>query len=229
MIVQKNTSNPLHLIIEEIKSLTECHRGQVSEIIKNSGIEAKDLLPHAYFDHSPEISYGRKIIFKNHQIIVLAVSWAPGDFSAIHSHGDTEWGVLYFFGDCEHRLYEEKGNSLRLVKKSIIPEGSIIAIEGEYIHAMGNLSDKPFQSLHVYFTGIEGKTPGNGARIFLLERKKVYTTTGAAYLDMDFNENSENAVEIDFDPDTLRDYASFIRPFFQRNNKTQLPDSIDFD
>jgi cysteine dioxygenase len=114
----------LSSIVSQLEKLNSPDAEQLKSIVSKANVSAEDLHPFRFFDHPSEQSYGRTLIYTSKNFMILSISWAPGDFSAIHSHGDTEWGVLCFFGDCEHRLYEEKGNTLRLVKKSIIPEGS---------------------------------------------------------------------------------------------------------
>lgn len=227
MSMHKKLIRSLHFIINEVKNLDECQTGQVSEIIKSSGIKAKDLLPYANFDHSPEISYGRNIIFENPQMIILTVSWAPGDFTAIHSHGKTEWGAVCFMGNTEHRLYKAESESIHLTRKEIIPAGSIVDISGDYTHAMGNLTNKAFQTLHIYGTNSSNNIPGDGAMVYLPEKNLICRTGGSAFLNINEEHCQSRTYGISTNYETILDYFNSIRPYYKRIKHRKIIKLID--
>ena len=67
---------------------------EVCQLIKESDISYEDLLPWADFDHPVKDSYGRKMVFEGPNFEVMVMSWVPGDYSAIHDHGYTQWGAV---------------------------------------------------------------------------------------------------------------------------------------
>jgi hypothetical protein len=45
------------------------------------------------------------------------MSWRANDFTAIHNHGATEWGCVFFMGSATHRIYEMENDKLSLNAK----------------------------------------------------------------------------------------------------------------
>ena len=147
------------------------------------------------------------------------MSWAKGDFTAIHNHGHSEWGAVYFLGDAEHRTYFSKKNELKLMSSEIIKKGSIAAVCGDLVHAMGNFSDKPFVTLHIYGSNSYKGTITEDSRVFELNTNRILTTLGPAFLNINDNLCKKQEVGIETDEKTLRDFENITKLFNERTKK----------
>ena len=145
-------------------------------------IQAEDLQPWADFDHPATDSYGRHLVYDGGDFEVMVMSWAPGDYSAIHDHGAAQWGAVQSFGAAEHSVFHLNQMQLSTVSIYPFPAGSVNAVDPDLIHQMGNPSPQPFLSLHVYGSLAHRGLVTGGAHIFdLLEGCIQYTDGGVFF------------------------------------------------
>ncbi len=100
----------------------------VTEIVSSAKLSEKELSQYISFNHPNDESYGRKLILDSGKFKILLMSWRAGDFTAIHNHGYSEWGCVYFFGEAKHRLYEIEEDELRLVQKDNFQRDQIASV-----------------------------------------------------------------------------------------------------
>jgi hypothetical protein len=195
---------------------------ELINIIKNIDFKPIDFKEFQYFEHSKDKSYGRKIVYQGENFSIYLMSWYPGDFTAIHSHGLTDWGCVFFFSDTNHRLYKTEGNKIELIAKGIIPKGTIAPVTGELIHAMGNLSLSPILTLHIYGSNKDISNANDESKVYELEKNRIRTTGGAAYLNIpeELCKKTENSIVTN--EETITDYFEIIKHFYSRfgNNET---------
>ena len=225
--MEKNLSTSLRYIIQELEKTVHPNEIDVRKLLIESELSSSDIKKYARFYHAPEFSYDRQVIYEGKHFIILSVSWAAGDFTAIHNHGETQWGAIFFTGNTEHRSYETNFHSIRLQKSEIIPQGTIVNITGDYTHAMGNLSDTPFQTLHIYGTGLADRKPGKGSIVYMPEYNLFCRSQGAAYLNINGDLCSDRNYGIHTDHNTIIDYFTNIRPYYRRIKSHELVKLID--
>lgn len=153
-----------------------------AELLHSARVTQEDLMPWADFEHPVTDSYGRKAVALGANYELMIMSWSPGDFSAIHDHGSTEWGAVMYFGDAEHATYELINQRLVTTDRRMMSAGQLNEVDHHLIHQMGNPTSRPFLSLHLY--GCHKPTDGvtNGAKIFdLLEDETQFTDGGVFY------------------------------------------------
>ena len=178
-------SNELPLSIKRLINSLQRQKVLDPNIARQLVIDAKitqeDLLPWADFSHSVADSYGRKLVYDGGNFEIMVMSWMPGDFSAIHDHGSTQWGAVQCFGNGEHWVYKLYNQELSIHSQTAFPPGTAVAVNHDLIHQMGNPSELPFLSLHVY--GCEnphGSITGD-ARIFELWEGCIQYTDGGVF------------------------------------------------
>jgi len=190
----------------------------LKSLVEAQNIEEGDLLPFACFDHDQALSYGRRTLFANQRFGVHVMSWIPGDFTALHGHGHAHWALLMFFGPCTHRVYEVEGENITLKGKQTIPSGTALTPPiAEFYHAMGNLSPRPFQTLHIYGCDTYSGPTTEDSLIYQLEKNQVLISKGPAFLDMP-PEAVKGVLDhgIKCDSQTRADYYHCVEPFFKR-------------
>jgi hypothetical protein len=178
-------------------------------------IRVEDIESYSFFNHPLYESYGRREVFRSERLKIFVMSWNPGDFTAIHDHEPDEWGAVLFFGNMAHRLYALENGHLVLKQAATIPPGIKVGVTGSLIHAMGNQSDKPALTLHIY--GSNSKL-GNDLKtlVYELERNRIILTDGSAFLNRQDNEYTVVSEVLLTNEATLLDHAAYIQPFFAR-------------
>jgi cysteine dioxygenase len=216
------TSASLLRLIKAIESEENIDNRLLKEIIQQSGLDEADFHQFTRFNHDIAESYGRNKIYEGVRFSVFLMSWAPEDFTAIHSHGYCEWGAVVFFGDMNHRLYKTAENKVELVEKSIVPKGTIAPVTGRLVHAMGNLSDSPVMSLHMYGSNNLLINSNDDSIVYELEKKLVRTTNGSAYINMpdEFYKKTESGIETNVE--TISDYFKILLPFYRKNKMVSM-------
>lgn len=178
----KEYSIKLQRLIETLQHSSYFTPVQIKEILLEINILPEELMPWADFEHSVADSYGRKLVYDGGHFEIMVMSWMPGDFSAIHDHGATQWGAVQCFGAAEHYIYRFTKGILRTLDTAHYRPGMVRAVDHSLIHQMGNSGTEPFLSLHVYGCAQpKGAITGN-ARIFdLLEETIQYTDGGVFF------------------------------------------------
>lgn len=152
------------------------------EMLGASEIGIEDVMPWADFEHSPLDSYGRKMVHQGENYELMVMSWVPGDFSAIHDHGATQWGAVLFLGEAEHASFTHEGKLLTTNEREAVFKGDINEVDHSLIHQMGNRNSEPFLSVHLYGCHSNRQDITADARVFnLLERTIQFTDGGVFY------------------------------------------------
>jgi len=207
----------LKKIILEIKKHKTLDSNILIDIIKQANVTTEDLNQLNSYNHITTESYGRNKIFETTNFAIFVMSWSPSDFTAIHSHGHSEWGAVLFPYETNHRLYDVKDNFVKLVQSAIIPKGTIVPVNGKLVHAMGNLTDKGIQTLHIYGTNNENGLTVEDSVVYEIEKQQRSTTYGSAFININeiYCKNVEKGLQTDVE--TLKDYLSIVLPFYQKN------------
>ncbi|MCW5519851.1 cysteine dioxygenase family protein [Aureitalea sp. L0-47] len=182
---KEKMNSSLKNLIQQIQSHLNEHNSltpkRAAELVAEANVTEEDLMPFADFNHPVEDCYGRRLVHETDQFEVMVMSWNPGDYSSIHNHGYTEWGVVQVFGNTHHFIFHVKDNTLCFSKKEIIPSGSVVKVNNALIHQMGNTSGAPYLTLHVY--GVNQKDNGitDDAMNFDLAFDRIAYTSGGAF------------------------------------------------
>jgi hypothetical protein len=199
----------------------------VSQILSGIKLSEEALEPYVFTNHPVNESYGRKLIWDNGDYKILLMTWHPGDFTAIHNHGYTEWGGVYFFGEATHRLYHVENNELTLIQKNVFPNGQVASICGDLTHLMGNAGNRDIITLHVYGSNTRKENVSEDAKVYVPEFQKVFTTMGSAYLNMNKALILSEMPFENIEHDLLADYFSLVKPFYERNKMAGVLKRMD--
>ena len=215
----KTLPRSVNFIIDALNNTEVIDNTILTEIIKSAGLKEEDLLAFNGFQHPDSESYGRQQLYGNDRYKILLMSWRPGDFTAIHDHGLVQWGCIWFFGKTIHRTYEIHEGKLCLEKCDVFEAGQISMLKGELTHMMGNGSGSNIITLHIYGSDTGAAFKEGRARVFAPEDKKLYYTSGEAYLDIckQFVKQEEDFSAIDFD--AMIDYVNLTKSFFQKRKR----------
>jgi len=190
----------------------------LTQIIKKVEISKDEFLKYAKFDHCKTESYGRNIIYQSQNFGIYVMSWSPGDFTGVHGHGHSEWGVVCFLGDADHRTYKANGKKIKLETSEIISEGTVAPVCGDLVHAMGNLSKQPFITLHIYGSNSYSGTITEDSTLYEIEKNRIRKTFGPAFINISDDLCKENIHGIETDEKTKEDHSKIIQDFYKRNN-----------
>jgi len=215
-------SKNLERLIKDIKHQEFLTNPLVSEIVESNRISENDVANYVSYNHSPNESYGRQLIYDNGNFKILLMSWKSGDFTAIHNHGYTEWGCVYFFGDATHRLYSVSNNELKILQKANFQKGQVASVCGDLTHIMGNSSSENFTTLHIYGSNTRKSDVSKDATVYLPELEREVTTMGSAYLNMDKQLILSEKPMIKAGNDVIADYFSLVKPFYERNGLVSI-------
>jgi predicted metal-dependent enzyme (double-stranded beta helix superfamily) len=177
-----NTTTPwLRSIISYIEGATEHSPDNARDILLRCDVGVSDLLPFADFEHLSTDSYGRRLLYNGGNFEVMLMSWSPGDFSAIHDHGQTQWGAVKLFGEAEHAVFTVTNNRITTKSRVTVKEGAVLPVDNSLIHQMGNRTDRNFLTLHLYGTNGPGGNVTANMKIYDLDKAKVTVTDGGAF------------------------------------------------
>ncbi|MBR9923176.1 MAG: methyltransferase domain-containing protein [Bacteroidetes bacterium] len=203
----------LRSLINSLQTATDLKPAQVVKMMKKAAVSAEDLKEWADYDHPVTDSYGRKLIFKDANFEIMAMSWRPGDFSTIHDHGHTQWGAVQIFGPAEHATFREEDGFISTLARWLVEPGDIVGVGHSLIHQMGNpTSDVFFMSLHVYGDVHAQSSITGDARIFDLETESIFRVNGGVFyaLPQEEIDRVEEGPKADF-PTRLRHMVELIR------------------
>lgn len=97
--------------------------------------------------------YCRTALWRDDRAAALLIAWLPGQFSDIHDHDGVECVFRVVRGVAVERRYALGADGLaRLESEDSFLPGSVIASQGDDIHALGNdaSSGETLVTLHVY-------------------------------------------------------------------------------
>jgi predicted metal-dependent enzyme (double-stranded beta helix superfamily) len=217
----------LEKLIGDLSHNSMVDNHQVVDTVRHTQLSLKELLPFSTFNHPNMESYGRRLIFDNGNFKILLMSWKPGDFTAIHNHGYTEWGCVYFFGEATHRLYQVENNRLVSVVKDSFLNGQIASVCGDLTHLMGNAGTRDLATLHIYGSNTRFSDISENAHVYVPERQKIYNTMGTAFLNMDQKLILSETPLQKSEKYLLDDYFELVRPFYERNRLKKVLEDIE--
>ena len=172
-----------HLILQ-LKSQLQLTPAKVRQCLIEAQIAPEDLLPWSDFTHPATDSYGRKQVYGDDLLEVMVMSWAAGDYSAIHDHGATQWGAVLFLGHVDHYSYSLHDGVLRTQARVNFKSGDVSAVDHDLIHQMGNPGPNACLSLHVYGCDTPQANITGNARIFDLYEGCIQTTDGGVFFSL---------------------------------------------
>ena len=182
MIQSTKLPASLQEIVDACESSDTITPAQAERILTSAAPTAEDLAGWARYDHPVVDGYGRQAVALGDNYELMIMSWIPGDFSAIHDHGHTQWGAVMYFGHAEHAIYDLDDMQLRTRERVMTSPGQINQVDHDLIHQMGNSTDVPFLSLHLYGCADQVDGVTGDARIFdLLNQEIQYTDGGVFY------------------------------------------------
>lgn len=190
-------------------------------LLEEANVCQDELHTYNEYCHPKEFSYGRNCIWEDDSFKMYVLSWNPGDFTAIHSHTNIDFGVVAFYGKAEHRTYDLANNHIRLIKNETIEKNSSVIINNsEFCHSMGNISEPSFLTLHIY--GCFDESELRKTKIVHIERNMITITDRAAFLNSPILAHEENIFGINSDSLLKKDYVNCTNSFFERIGKTDL-------
>lgn len=155
---------------------------RVAQSLLQANIDQVDLMDWATFDHPVTDGYGRQLVYDGGYFEIMVMSWMPGDISAIHDHGQAQWGAVQCFGGAIHTIYSLVGDKLSTEAEIPLFPSQIVQVNHSLIHQMSNCSQERFLSLHVYGCYDRQEQITGDTRIFdLLEGKIQYTNGGVFF------------------------------------------------
>ena len=160
---------------------------KAKELVLEADVQVEDMYQYADFEHPVEDCYGRQMVYDNGNFEVMVMSWNPNDYSSIHNHGYTQWGVVQVFADVHHFIYQVKDNQMSFAKKEVLPNGTAVKVNNALIHQMGNLSSEKYFTLHVYGANDRDEGITADAKNYDLEYERISHTTGGAFFNLPEN------------------------------------------
>ncbi|MEM1179159.1 MAG: cysteine dioxygenase family protein [Acidobacteriota bacterium] len=217
---RENLSKNIRCLIEAVEACEELTPARTRQLLQEATLSADDLQPWADYDHPKADSYGRKMLFDGGCFELMVMSWAPGDMSAIHDHGFTQWGAVRLFGDAEHAMFRVQDGTMRTIERAVYPEGSVVPVNHDMVHQMGNTGETPFMSLHLYGCYERQSDVTADARLYELDRGEVCRTSGGVFFDLpaDAVLRSEAGPTPDF-PTWLRHQVELLRRLTHAHGK----------
>jgi len=168
-------------LIDSLESLSDVNSEGICEAVSRATVGFKDLERWVDYDYPISDSYGRKMVHDGGFFEVMVMCWKPGDYSAIHDHGDAEFGAVKVFGEAEHAAFKIVNQKLITLERTVIEAGTTLEVAPSLIHQMGNPGDSNFFSLHIYVSRVaEGSITG-GARIYDYSRNAILRVDGGAF------------------------------------------------
>ncbi|MEM8677095.1 MAG: cysteine dioxygenase family protein [Cyanobacteria bacterium P01_G01_bin.67] len=155
---------------------------RVYQSLLQANVTQADLMTWATFAHPATDSYGRQLVHDGGYFEIMVMSWQPGDISAIHDHGQAQWGAVQCFGHGIHTVYSLVKSKLSTAAEMPLCPNQIVKVSHDLIHQMSNCSQEHFLSLHVYGCYDHHDIITGDARVFdLLEGKIQYTNGGVFF------------------------------------------------
>jgi SAM-dependent methyltransferase/predicted metal-dependent enzyme (double-stranded beta helix superfamily) len=171
----------LQYIVQQLEKERELRPADMGRIVLEAKVKAADIAAWADYNHSPADSYGRRLIYGADNFELMAMSWAPGDISGIHDHGYTEWGAVQVFGPAEHATFRIEDGQMSTLSRFQFKPGDVVGVSHTLIHQMGNMTEKPFLTLHVYGRPEEIENVTGDARVYDLENNLIQRVDGGVF------------------------------------------------
>ncbi len=151
------------------------------QLLVDTAVDPAHLERWARYDHPVAEGYGRALVHAGPNFEVMVVSWAPGDFSAIHDHGGAQWGAAQVFGQAEHATFRIDEGQLCTHARRRLGPGEVVGVSQDLVHQMGNPSRDRFLSLHIYGSVADTPLVTAGARVFDPHRQRIQRVDGGVF------------------------------------------------
>ncbi len=168
-------------VVEGLRGRDTVPPEEVRDLLLDAPVMPEELEPWEDFDHPVNDSYGRRLAYTRSGLEVLVVSWAPGDFSAIHDHGGTQWGAVQVFGPAEHATFSIDGGELSTRSRRRLRPREVLTVSHDLVHQMGNPSGERFTSLHIYGTAAHVPSVTANARVFDPQEQRILRVDGGVF------------------------------------------------
>lgn len=172
---------PLQHIARQLEANRSLKPADMRRIVLEAEVQADDIAPWADYDHPVADSYGRNLIYQGDHFEIMAMSWKPGDFSGIHDHGYTEWGAVQVFGPAEHATFRIEESRISTLARFQFEPGDVVGVSHTLVHQMGNPTDQPFLTLHVYGRPENIENVTGDARVYDLENQTIQRVDGGVF------------------------------------------------
>jgi len=213
----KDLPPSLARIAQQLEQTRSLRPADMRRLVLESEVRESDLRPWADYGHPAADGYGRRLIYQGTHFEIMAMSWNPGDFSAIHDHGHTQWGCVQVFGPAEHATFRMDKQEITTLARWQMQTGEAIGVHHDLLHQMGNATDSPFLSLHVYGEpeGVPNVT--GDARVLDLVANRIQYVDGGVFYHLPEASISKTspAPPADF-PTRLRHITEVIRRLMAR-------------
>ncbi len=198
--------------IESEKNMTP---RRARELLTNADLKSEDLSPWVDFEHPPEDSYGRQLIYNGGYFEMMVMAWLPGDYSAIHDHGYTQWGAVQIFGPADHAAFLVQDGEINTISRVQVRPGQVLAVGNQIVHQMGNNSDSKFVSFHMYGAYDRQSDITSDARVYELNEKQVQRTDGGVFFALPEDKITRR------EPAPYPDYLTWLRHTVELLNRLQ--------
>jgi predicted metal-dependent enzyme (double-stranded beta helix superfamily) len=108
---------------------------------------------------------------------VWLVTWLPGQTTEIHDHGGSAGALVIVSGTLtEHVPHHSGPGGATLLRPTVLPAGAGRRLDPQHVHQLGNESDRPTVSVHVYLPALKTVTryrlDGGRLRVTTVERSQ---------------------------------------------------------
>jgi len=215
-------------LVERIEEQSELTPGRARRLLVESAPPAEDLLEWVDFDHPVSDSYGRRMVYDSGDFELMVMSWVPGDMSAIHDHGHTQWGAVRLYGAAEHATFRLHDGELTTADRRRCEPGTVLAVGHELIHQMGNVGNEPYLTLHLYGCTGRGGSITADARLYELFEDRVQLTDGGVFFALPETAvtRREHGPRADF-PTVLRHHVELLRRLVNIDRQRAPADPAD--
>lgn len=209
-------TSSLNSLVQALESNEISSCAKLRSVMTEADIKSEELLPWASYDHPVEDSYGRKIVYENQHFEIMVMSWNPGDMSAIHDHGNTQWGCVQVFGQAEHATFKVDEDEIYTLSRETLTTGQIIHVNHSLVHQMGNCAHQPFLSLHVYGIDSVENAPQQSvtadSNLYYAYESSIASVSGGAFfaLPKESIDAKSKGPKADF-PTYIRDYTEHVK------------------
>ena len=136
--------------------------------------------------------------------------------SAIHVHGNTQWGCVQVFGQAEHATFKVDEEQIYTLSRETLTTGQIIHVNHSLVHQMGNSGHQPFLSLHVYgIDQVESASPQSvtsDSNLYYAYESSIAKVSGGAFFALpQENIDSKNRGPMADFPTFIRDYTETVK------------------
>jgi len=171
-------------LIRKIETHERLTPSLAKKILEESELTTGDVASWSDFEHSKEDSYGRKLVYNGDFFELMVMSWVDGDMAAIHDHGHTQWGAVKLLGAAEHATFKITDDKLTTTSREFFQAGSVLAVNHDMIHQMGNIGQQPYLTVHLYGAYDVNDGITSNARLYDLDEGKIQFTDGGVFFDL---------------------------------------------